>query len=942
MAYRGLPVTENISRTDYRAGTQNWAILQDERGFVYVGNNKGLLEFDGAGTRLYPLPNRTIVRSLKLGEENIIFTGGQNEFGFFEKSPSGSMAFHSLKHLLPAEAPAFDDVWKIFDRGSDVLFCTEKAVFAVSDSSARVILPLGDRFENFFFLRGRAYFQDSDKGLLVLNNGNLDLVSDRPELSDDRIASLLPHGAGDLLIITAAQGNFLLGEDGTFRPRYTELSEFCARHRAYSAIRTSEGNYAVGTAGDGLAVADSSGRILKRYNRETNLQNNTVLALAEDRQGNIWLGLDNGISVIAERSPFGFLGAESGVKGTGYTSLVIDDRLLLGTNQGLYEENAPIDAGTPLFSPVFPVSGQIWSIDHWGDYVIISGHECAYRWHRGVTERIEGMRGVWKTSPLNGKSDRLLAGTYNGLYLLVQDHERNAGFRAERVEGSPAESARIFEQDGEGYVWVSHAYKGLYRIALSEDGRSVDRIKMYGPEQGLPDELFVNVAKLRSEIVVTGPLGIYRYNRIADRFEHHSDLEELIGHGRNVHRLIEDEAGRIWFSVDEEFGAVVYGGEEPEKLYFNQLHPLLVDGFEHLQSLPDGKILVGAEEGFILFNPDAAPGTGFSFPLYLRAHISAGDADSTVFAGNDVTGGIEVPEFPYKLNDFRFEFTAPFFGEGDKLKYSYQLIGFDQAPSAFTDENKKEYSYLPQGKYTFRVTALNPYGVESDPVAYTFRILPPWYASLYAKVAYALIVVVGVVFLFLAVSRREKKRTEAFKLEQTEKLKRKEDEYRKEVERSELELTELRNEKLRSDINHKTSQLASATMHLVQKTEILRKLKDDLKKLRSEAPDGLSRKITNLERTIERDIQLDNNWEQFEVYFDQVHENFFKRLRQKFPELTPKDQKLCAYLRMNLTTKEIAPLLNISVRGVEISRYRLRKKLDIDSDVNLTEFITEV
>ena len=131
-------------------------------------------------------------------------------------------------------------------------------------------------------------------------------------------------------------------------------------------------------------------------------------------------------------------------------------------------------------------------------------------------------------------------------------------------------------------------------------------------------------------------------------------------------------------------------------------------------------------------------------------------------------------------------------------------------------------------------------------------------------------------------------------------------------------------------------------MHLVQKGEILMKIKSDLNNLEKDVPEKLKQKVKQIERVIESDVRLDKNWERFESHFDQVHENFFKRLRSNYPQLTPKDQKLCAYLRMNLTTKEIAPLLNISVRGVEISRYRLRKKMELDSDVNLVSFILEL
>jgi DNA-binding NarL/FixJ family response regulator len=77
----------------------------------------------------------------------------------------------------------------------------------------------------------------------------------------------------------------------------------------------------------------------------------------------------------------------------------------------------------------------------------------------------------------------------------------------------------------------------------------------------------------------------------------------------------------------------------------------------------------------------------------------------------------------------------------------------------------------------------------------------------------------------------------------------------------------------------------------------------------------------------------------FEMNFNQVHEQFFKKLKADFPELTPGDLKLAAYLKMNLSSKEIAPLLNISIRSVENKRYRLRRKLNLEEEENLTEFM---
>ncbi|MGB6037026.1 MAG: LuxR C-terminal-related transcriptional regulator, partial [Cryomorphaceae bacterium] len=206
-------------------------------------------------------------------------------------------------------------------------------------------------------------------------------------------------------------------------------------------------------------------------------------------------------------------------------------------------------------------------------------------------------------------------------------------------------------------------------------------------------------------------------------------------------------------------------------------------------------------------------------------------------------------------------------------------------------------------------------------------------------------VVIGFLIL-LAVVRfvaiREAKKTEEVKKQSIVTIRQKEEEYQREKEQSENEIIRLRNEKLRAEVSHKNAELASTTMHLVQKSEMLQNIKKDLVDLADVGDDSIKKRVKQIQRLISDDVRLDKNWERFETHFDQVHANFFKNLRAKHPELTPKDQKLCAYLRMNLATKEIAPLLNISVRGVEISRYRLRKKLNLDSDTNLVSFIMEI
>jgi FixJ family two-component response regulator len=137
----------------------------------------------------------------------------------------------------------------------------------------------------------------------------------------------------------------------------------------------------------------------------------------------------------------------------------------------------------------------------------------------------------------------------------------------------------------------------------------------------------------------------------------------------------------------------------------------------------------------------------------------------------------------------------------------------------------------------------------------------------------------------------------------------------------------------------RNQELASATLHLMEKGEALQTVRKGLVSLRAEVPRSQQKSIQDLIHVIQQDERFDAGWEQFSQQFDRVHVDFQTRLRERFPHLTKNDLRLCAYIRMNLSSKEIAALMFVSVRAVEISRFRLRKRLDLDKGANLQEFI---
>ncbi len=234
------------------------------------------------------------------------------------------------------------------------------------------------------------------------------------------------------------------------------------------------------------------------------------------------------------------------------------------------------------------------------------------------------------------------------------------------------------------------------------------------------------------------------------------------------------------------------------------------------------------------------------------------------------------------------------------------------------------------GSYTFLLKARNQHGIESRALSFHFKIQPPWYASQWAYFVYILLLA----GLMGGIIHRQQRR---FAKEKRGLV----NLHQQQARHSEEAINRLENEKLEAEVKHKNQELASATLHIVQKSEILNAIKDELEKLQNKATSDpkLEREITHIIKMLEQDARTDADWEQFSHHFDQVHSDFLKRLGEQHAHLSPNDYKLCAYLRLNLSSKEIAALMNISLRGVESSRYRLRKRLGLDTEANLTDFL---
>ncbi len=273
------------------------------------------------------------------------------------------------------------------------------------------------------------------------------------------------------------------------------------------------------------------------------------------------------------------------------------------------------------------------------------------------------------------------------------------------------------------------------------------------------------------------------------------------------------------------------------------------------------------------------------------------------------------------------------------MEFSYQLTGFDREWSEWSARTEKDYTNLPYGVYTFSIRARSNLGNISQPVSYTFTVDPAWYETVWAWAAYCLLAVWVIYF----VRKRQQKRLAIHQKRHEQEQERLTYLHGLELDRKEKGMIALQNAKLEGELQFKNKELATVTMHLVERGGLLSSIKEELVAVIKKANiPNLTGQFKGVFKMISDTEKNDDDWNRFALYFDQVHNNFLSILKTKFPQLSPTDLKLCAYLRLNLSSKEIAQLLNISLKGVEVSRYRIRKKLNLSTEVNLYDFLVGV
>jgi ligand-binding sensor domain-containing protein/DNA-binding CsgD family transcriptional regulator len=937
----GLPDIINYSKVDYKAGLQNWDFKQDNNGIIYVANNEGLLSYDGTYWKLYPLPNKTIVRSVEIGADNRIYVGGQDEFGYFIPGTNGKLEYHSLIQLLQETEKNFADVWDIAYYKNDVFFRTSRSLFRYSNNKITVAYaPLGWSYMGE--CKGKLYAHDIKTGLMAFENEQWKALPSG-NLIDVEVTAILP--IKDIIIITTLKnGVYSYSNAGTTKI-VTPATIAIEKDRIYTATAINNEWIGLGTTNAGVHIIDEKGGLIQMLSKPEGLQNYNILSIFSDNQSNLWLGLNNGIDCV------GFNKAIKHVNpnyqdASVYATIIYKDNLYVGTSSGLF--SAPLNGASDLsfnrgnFTAIKNSAGQVWGLANINEKLLLAHHEGAFQIQQNEAKLISSKTGFWnfQTVSASGTESKIVAGNYTGLLYFNDNGNTIATTNAVK---NFTQSSRFVAVDEETHIWVSHPFHGLYRV--EKDTASKVAPKLYADKNGLPSSLNNHVYKIKNETVVATEKGVYKYNSQTDKFEPYGFYQTLLGQ-QSLRYLKEDQEGNIWFIHEKQLGVVDMSNKTPKIIYIPELNNKLLSGFELVYPVNETNVFIGGESGLFNLNYAKYKKNNYNLQVRIREVRVVGKGDSLLYGGyfgnvneNQVQQQGQAPNLGGQWDAIHFEYSTALFGLQNNLEYSYRLKGLDENWSKWNSKTEKEYTNLPAGSYTFEVKVRNNLGEESEVDYYRFSVLPAWYVSKWAFIGYLLLLCIGVFILIRwqkkkFIVQQERHEEEQKKLNYLKQL---------EIDKAKNRITEIKNEKLQLEVENKNTELLNFTMHLVQKGELLSDLKTHMSKMTKvlENSSGLD-ELKKMIKVINDADKMDKDWENFIYHFDKAHNSFTINLKQKFPKLTANELKLCTFLRLNLSTKEIAQLMNISLRGVELGRYRLRKKLELPTETSLFDFFNEI
>ncbi|MDY0202129.1 MAG: hypothetical protein RBR40_14205 [Tenuifilaceae bacterium] len=888
---------------DFDLKNQNWNISQNPNNrLIYIANSEGLIEFNGINWTKYTLNDKLPIRSVAVNSNEQIFTGSFEEFGFWEYSSKGILEYTSISSLTTIEKN--DEIWKIYFDKEKVYFQSFTSIYIYSNGMVeKVKAPYAMLF--LHQIRSKYVVQVIESGLFWFQNNEFTFIENSNVFSNKKVHAIIPYGKEQWLVCTDSDGMFLF--DGhSFNPLHSDANTFLKSNMCNVAKQLNDSTYAFGSILNGLIITNKKGEILQNYSTHNGLENNTILSLFTDNETGLWVGLDEGVNYIDLQSPYTHYKSLNASFGTIYALLKKDEQLYIGTNHGLFLGDIVKRGQLYQFTNLRLIQnsqGQVWSLEEYNNQILCGHNEGTFLVNGEEFTHISSVTGGWS---FKSYKDYLLGGTYTGIIVLDKSAEGEWQFLSKLENFN--EPTRYLEVDYLGYVWASHPQRGLYKFEISDDLAQAVKVNFYPSINGKSHN--IKVFRINNRVVFTTAEDIYTYDYVRNKIIPIDSLSNDLGEFKKADQIQHYQKNEYWlikddklalFEINLDFTAI--------KKFEIQLNNIsLPQRSIQLVNLDSSTLIIPTPESFDTYNLDTHKKQQKTANLEL---------ERVVFYGKQ---GQEVTHYKYfenlattwNMNNVTISFIAPYSFDYPSKQFLYRVMELESNWQS-THNNHFTYLGLMYGNYTVEIQ-----GPDGSMIHLPFQIKKPWYYSNIALAGYIICVLLIAWLIMLYVKYKMIRQKERLEME-------------------------LKHSQLEKELDYKNYELMLTIRYLISKNEILTQLQTEINHIKENSSKYPIKNLRSMENTLNEGLETQTEeWMNAMKSLKLSEQGYFKKLLDKYPELTNNDLRLCSYLRMNFSTKEIARLLNISTRAVEIGRYRLRKKIDLNHDENLTEFLMQI
>jgi len=758
------PIVKNYTPKDYNAFFQNWGACQDKKGTMYFANNYGILTYNGTSWGLISTKSQALIRCVKTLPNDKIIAAGYNQIGYVESDSIGNSHFISFSDDLVDSGLSFGNVWDILPMADGSLyFSTDAGILNYSDKKLKRVFS--DSHQFFKKVNNKIYTTDFENGLVEFVNDTIMQIPNGDFFKGKRIYSAVPLKGG-LMVITKNDGIYHYSKDTIIELGNEQAKQLFKKSRLYTAIKLPNGNICVGTLKNGAIIINEVGDIVEIINKSSGIQNENCWGLFSDKQGNLWMMLDKGISKIEYNCPISIYGAKDNIEGTIMKITEYNNKLYLATSvglyQGVYEETG---YGNELKFTLHPdINSQCWDLEKSNGYLLVASSSGLFSLDKlGITKPICNDV-TYSIKKSNSYSNLIYVGKQDVFSLVVFN---NTNFKEQEIDSLNFQVRSIYEES-ENIVWLGTYVNGAVRLSYTlKSDFSIEeyKFKSYSYNEGLEGNE-IDVFSYQNDIVFSTDIGLMKKNENDSGIQFYADStlgESFCNSSRIVYRLKEDYKNNVWI-----YAPITGNSSKLNTLGFVKIHkkkPIWIsENFNRITEgdiysfypLTNGDVWFGGVEGLMKYhNKRISVGSSNIFYTLLSSITTITD-DSIVYKDNTL-GGFKlnkIPEFNYDLNSMQFEFTCTSYLNEDENEFQYQLVGFDKDWSSWSKDTKKQYTNLYEGTYTFTVRSKNIYDNQGIESSYSFTILPPWYRTWYAYLALiSIIVFVIVVIVRLSVFR---------------------------------------------------------------------------------------------------------------------------------------------------------------------------------------------